>query len=556
MLDRILCLCIAAFPCLLFISANSLADDWKLTDADQRRCRPLVIKDQSWNIEVTVPRNAYYLSGWIYVDRKQWVSLASGAQSTPTQAAKYIRNIGDEVIAQEAGLVATKNQQGLYYFYLHFADKGESCVFFATDIPSEKECLFRIRCMKTARANLRPVPPTKIGNAALAGKPLSIAPRISRVWTDRDGQKRHATLIGFDNQQAVLKPVLGGNTSIHSARLDDESRMILFHARPLFAVNNALNLLAQNSDQPENVRMAAQSEATRILGEWNTTLRYRVIGIEEFIDRTAMTSRQRQYRLSLRPLFHFEVDGGRNREVEIAYLKECFVLADRFATGQYKVGEAIAEFQGTLHLERSNVTDTPHVQLRVDGVNIASLGLTSGPQVFMPDKNDAILTNLTQPIEEREVSNWVPLSHPKTIDKNNQQGLVARQKEMQKPVADLQERNGKRDTQTAHRANTTRKQVRQNENVVTIREGLYSVTGRGKTARVNCSGGQVIISGSNHEILITGACVKLTVSGTNNRIQMEQVETISIAGKDNFVSYSGDEPNIIGSTKNNLIEHN
>ena len=61
------------------------------------------------------------------------------------------------------------------------------------------------------------------------------------------------------------------------------------------------------------------------------------------------------------------------------------------------------------------------------------------------------------------------------------------------------------------------------------------------------------ISGIRNTVNITGHCVKVTVSGMNNIITVDNADAIGASGFDNRITFHSGEPQI-DSTDSNIVE--
>ncbi len=81
-----------------------------------------------------------------------------------------------------------------------------------------------------------------------------------------------------------------------------------------------------------------------------------------------------------------------------------------------------------------------------------------------------------------------------------------------------------------------------------------------KEAQVfNAEGQDVTVNGNHNQVSIKGTCHALTVSGSNNVIQVASVASIALSGTDNEVTWGtasgGEKPQITDLGKNNRVSH-
>jgi hypothetical protein len=85
----------------------------------------------------------------------------------------------------------------------------------------------------------------------------------------------------------------------------------------------------------------------------------------------------------------------------------------------------------------------------------------------------------------------------------------------------------------------------------------FAVTGASKSHSFICDGHDVAVTGTHHKVQITGRCRNLTVSGSGNKVSVEVVGTISVAGSLNEIKYVGGpdgRPPEIRAGRNNKVE--
>ena len=80
------------------------------------------------------------------------------------------------------------------------------------------------------------------------------------------------------------------------------------------------------------------------------------------------------------------------------------------------------------------------------------------------------------------------------------------------------------------------------------------VSGISEHRTVECRDNTVIVSGIENELEIIGHCAALTVSGVENVITVESVDTIGVSGFDNRVTYRSGEPEVSKSGQSNVVE--
>lgn len=550
---------------LLFLNVNEChgaVDPWALTKVERNRCALLKINSRAHNIQVMVPTGATFRGNQVSVNGKPWVSVAERALSTPKQAADFARRTNLQVVALEEDFVVVDAGRQGYYFYLHFADGDERCVFFHSGIPSKEDCLFRVRCLRTATATQADAVASTVGDPVLAGKPIGTAPRIHRAWKDGNGLTLQGLLTSATQKQATIVDSRGESVTVDTHQLDRESSLICLRVMPLFALETMLTLRAQTPGQPESERGDAYAEAKGLLNSRHFSLCYRVTAVTEYSDPAGIESRQQQYRLSLRPLYCLNPAPHDGRSPQVAYLKECFVPASSFAIAEFDPEETTIEFTGQKVFEGSHPDFVPHIQLTYGAGRTATFGFQpNGARVYVDDSGDAIEVALHQELTEEPPGNWKPLPHPmapqrKAFTAEADSSIVADPQKDGMPRSQARQAGHTQVRNRAVNANSGDLTGRQRHNTGEIAAtfpGRKSLAGSNKKLTINCAGQRVSIAGSDNEITVTGNCSELSLAGSRNTIRMQAVKSISVAGRENVITYTGERPQIRGSLSRNQV---
>jgi Protein of unknown function (DUF3060) len=80
------------------------------------------------------------------------------------------------------------------------------------------------------------------------------------------------------------------------------------------------------------------------------------------------------------------------------------------------------------------------------------------------------------------------------------------------------------------------------------------VGGSGRHETLLCDGGSVSISGMTNTVEITGHCAKVTVSGVQNKVNVESADDIEASGMQNAVTYKSGSPQINKSGLDNSVD--
>ena len=86
----------------------------------------------------------------------------------------------------------------------------------------------------------------------------------------------------------------------------------------------------------------------------------------------------------------------------------------------------------------------------------------------------------------------------------------------------------------------------------TRRPGMLAVSGdRGLSSWYAVNGRSVSVSGRGNRVTLSGPCPRLKISGTGNRVYVDSVRSVSLAGTDNRVYwrrlYAGRRPRVYGA---------
>ncbi len=77
----------------------------------------------------------------------------------------------------------------------------------------------------------------------------------------------------------------------------------------------------------------------------------------------------------------------------------------------------------------------------------------------------------------------------------------------------------------------------------------------GTEADIDCGDGRALdISGSNNTLRVVGNCASVSITGADNRVQLEKVtDALEVGGLNNTVAYVDGEPDIVNSGTGNRI---
>lgn len=84
--------------------------------------------------------------------------------------------------------------------------------------------------------------------------------------------------------------------------------------------------------------------------------------------------------------------------------------------------------------------------------------------------------------------------------------------------------------------------------------GNVSVSGVGEEETFECNDGVVTISGVSNTVVIIGHCLSISVSGVENVVTVDAVDTIGASGFDNRVTFRIGEPEIQNAGTGNVVE--
>jgi hypothetical protein len=85
------------------------------------------------------------------------------------------------------------------------------------------------------------------------------------------------------------------------------------------------------------------------------------------------------------------------------------------------------------------------------------------------------------------------------------------------------------------------------------RDNGVDVTGDDQMSTYACDGGDIDIQGSRNAVTVTGHCRKVRVSGTDNVVVLDTVDSIRTSGDHNAVTYRGGDPAISSSDDSNTV---
>jgi hypothetical protein len=81
-----------------------------------------------------------------------------------------------------------------------------------------------------------------------------------------------------------------------------------------------------------------------------------------------------------------------------------------------------------------------------------------------------------------------------------------------------------------------------------------SVSGVGENRKIACNDNIVIVHGVSNTVVITGHCTSLAVSGMQNQVTVDAVDTIEAAGLNNKVTYHSGSPKVSNSGGSNVVQ--
>jgi len=81
-----------------------------------------------------------------------------------------------------------------------------------------------------------------------------------------------------------------------------------------------------------------------------------------------------------------------------------------------------------------------------------------------------------------------------------------------------------------------------------------TIAGMNENKAVTCNDNIVFVMGVSNTVAITGHCVSLTVSGVNNVITVDAVDTVDASGINNQVTYHSGSPQISKSGDGNVVQ--
>jgi hypothetical protein len=72
---------------------------------------------------------------------------------------------------------------------------------------------------------------------------------------------------------------------------------------------------------------------------------------------------------------------------------------------------------------------------------------------------------------------------------------------------------------------------------------------------IACNDSVISVSGISNKVVITGHCTSLTVSGDQNSVAVDAVDTVEVSGFNNQVTYHTGSPSIDKSGDGNVVQH-
>ncbi|OBI29944.1 hypothetical protein A5709_26840 [Mycobacterium sp. E1386] len=81
-----------------------------------------------------------------------------------------------------------------------------------------------------------------------------------------------------------------------------------------------------------------------------------------------------------------------------------------------------------------------------------------------------------------------------------------------------------------------------------------SVSGVGENRTIACNDNIVVVRGVSNTVVITGHCASLTVSGMQNQVTVDAVDSIQASGLNNKVTYHSGAPKVSNAGSANVVQ--
>ncbi|GAA4538727.1 DUF3060 domain-containing protein [Mycobacterium paraffinicum] len=81
-----------------------------------------------------------------------------------------------------------------------------------------------------------------------------------------------------------------------------------------------------------------------------------------------------------------------------------------------------------------------------------------------------------------------------------------------------------------------------------------SVSGAGENRTIACNDNVVIVLGVSNTVVITGHCTRLAVSGMQNQVTVDAVDSIEASGLNNKVTYHSGTPKVSNAGNSNVVQ--
>ncbi|OBH86570.1 hypothetical protein A5681_15210 [Mycobacterium scrofulaceum] len=81
-----------------------------------------------------------------------------------------------------------------------------------------------------------------------------------------------------------------------------------------------------------------------------------------------------------------------------------------------------------------------------------------------------------------------------------------------------------------------------------------TVTGMGENRTIACNDNVVDVSGVSNTVVISGHCASLSVTGVQNGITVDAVDSIDVSGLSNKITYHSGTPKITNSGSANVVQ--
>jgi hypothetical protein len=529
-------------------SAAAEEDPWAFTAEELRRCRTIQVGEKDFLFEMTVPATGYYKNRTIWVNDAPYIALGETFLGSIDGARKDALKDKRRIIVYEKDLLVVDAGIQLHYFYYYYQEGGQECVCFKSGIKSLEDCLFRVKCAKSLRhisaeASRR----SAAGSTVDVGIPAGDYPRMERVWVDATGKyKTAARLVSYADGTALLRKTADGKPVTMSIfKLDEAARLIAADAEPHFALERAIRAVLEETRPRSSADALARpfrnaiDRAHRALSSRHPLpLRYRIIGVSEELPPQHTRSRRGEFRLSLRPLFQIDAvpekwEGGR---LVATYRSEWHVAAEDFSPDQVEVNKTVLGFYGAKPILNGGGHDHDlHFQLKFESEEtpVITVGFDHGSHRLFTPGVAAATGAVEMVFAAAPTAKEVARAEPKVATAPT---TVSGEPPAAAPLEPRVPHGGAPPEEPRE---------------------TFAVTGASKSHTFICDGHDVAVTGTLHEVQITGRCRKLTVAGSGNKVSVEVVGTISVAGSLNEIKYVGGpdgRPPEIRAGRNNKVE--